>query len=144
MENFIYSSGKTSLINGILNLLEDDIKIALVTDKYEPKYDPYNCLDTVFSDIKDEVQGIGYVAGGKKLVNKRIKTGKKGNVIFTADSVTWKESTFSTRAAILYQDTGNKDTSILIAYIDFMENQEIDNLDFTIEWNNKEVFELRD
>lgn len=146
MASLIYNYGKGEILKGNIDLLTDDIYVALVTSSYTPDKDAHENFD----DINNEVSGEGYDADGKELTY----TGMSGqsNAVsiddandraeFDADDVTWASSTITARAAILYKYTGMDSTSTLIAYIDFGEDYSSSSEDFTIEWDSEGILYL--
>jgi hypothetical protein len=132
MASFLYNKGKTEILNGGIDLLNDTIKVAMVTSSYSPDKD----ADDYFDDVTNEVSGTGYTAGGKALTNKSVSQDNTNDrAKFDADDVTWTVATITARAAVIYEDTGTDSTSPLIAFVDFGEDYSTSGEDFTIEWH---------
>ena len=139
MANVIYNSFKKKLMDGEIDLVNDTIKVALVTSGYTPDIDNHDYFD----DITNEVSGTGYTAGGETLTNKSVtqnNTTDKG--VFDADDVTWSNSTITARGAVLYKSTGTDSTSPLIAYFDFGSDQSTTGADFVLRWNSSGIIDL--
>lgn len=100
----------------------DTIKLAIVTASYTPDQAAHD----FFNDVNaNEVSGTNYSAGGIALASKTLVLAA-GVVTFDAADVTILQHAagFSNgRYGILYKDTGNAATSILIAYADFTTNK---------------------
>jgi hypothetical protein len=136
MASLIYNKGKTEILNGGIDLLNDTIKVALVTSSYPPDKDNHDYFD----DVTNEVSGTGYAAGGKALSNKAIRQDNTNDrAEFDADDVTWTVATITARGAVVYKDTGTDSTSPLIAYIDFGQDYATTGADFTIEWDSEGI-----
>jgi hypothetical protein len=141
MASLIYNKGKTEILNGGIDLLNDTIKVALVESSYTPNKDNHD----FFNDITDEVSGTGYTAGGEVLSNKSVEQDNTNErAEFDADDTVWVTSTITARAAILYKfiDDENPSTNPLIAYIDFGADYSTINEDFTIEWDSEGILYL--
>lgn len=127
-----YNRFKKELADGNIDLVNDTIKLALVTSAYTPDIDTHDFFD----DITNEVVGTGYVAGGAALTTKATTQDNTNDQMdYTADNVTWSSSTITARAAVLYKDTGAAATSPLIAYFDFGSDQSSSSGDFTVQWD---------
>lgn len=139
MTSTLYNSAKTALLNGGIDLLSDTLKVALVSASYVPDVDTHQYYD----DVTDEISGTGYTAGGKTLTGKTITQDDANDCArFDAADPTWSVSTFTTRAAVIYIDTGTPATSPLLAYVDFSQDYSQTGEDFTIEWHADGVLTL--
>lgn len=136
MANLVYNSFKQGLLAGSFNLTATNaIKVALVTSGYTPSIDN----DSLFTDVTDEVTGIGYSAGGKALSNVTITQNNTTDLGYLdADDVTWTTSSLTARAAVLYQVSDGK----LICYIDFGSDKISQIGSFTIQWNTSGIINL--
>ena len=141
MSSFMYNGGKAALLKGDADLVNDSIKVALVTSSYAPDKD----TDIHFQDISNEVTGSGYTAGGKALANGAVtQDDANDRAVFNADDLSWPAATFTTRAGVIYKDSGNPATSPLIAYADFGDDFSLSGEDFTIEWHQDGILYLGD
>jgi hypothetical protein len=130
MANFVYSAFRTSLLSGHVNLLTENIKVAILNSNYISNENS----DTFFSDIpQNSIEGIS-----QSLSNKVINNGS-----FDADDITitqYAGSGFT--SLVLYLDSGNPSTSKLIAYIDDTSGLPFVNslnaqVDITIIWSDE-------
>ena len=146
MASLIYNEGKKQILDGSIDLLNDEIRVALVTSSYTPDKDAH--LDT--SDITNEVAGTGYSSVtdaeyGKSLANKNVnKDTTNDRAEFDAGDAIWTTATFTARAAIIlkFVDDDDDATNILIAYIDFGDDYSTNDEDFTIEWDSEGILYL--
>jgi len=131
----VYNDIKLNGYDGAgIDLINDDIKVALLADTYTPDIDS----DDNFDDVSgDEVSGSGYSAGGQSLANKSYSVDTTNDrAVLTADDITWAGATLTARYAVLYKDTGTPGTSKLIGYIDFGSNQSVSGSNFVIQWGS--------
>jgi len=124
MANILYPIGKENLINGNVDLTNDTIKVALIdTGTYT-----YSATHEYYSSVS------GVVGTPATLASKTTTTGifDSADVTFTAVSGS------SVEAMIIYQDTGNASTSILIAYLDSATGLPVtpSGGDINIHWDN--------
>jgi len=141
MASLIYNEGKKQILNGSIDLLNDNIYVALFTSSYTPDKDAH--LD--WGDVDNEVTGTGYTAGGKALANAAVnKDDTNDRAEFDADDVVWTVATITARAAIIYKfvDDEDDETNILITYVDFGDDYSASAEDFTIEWDSEGIFYL--
>jgi len=112
-----------------IDLINDDIRVALFTSSYVPNQDNHERL----ADITGEVAGAGYTAGGRSLVNKRLTQNSSTNVwTYDADDLTFPAVTLTFRYGVIYDNT-HADKP-LIAYVDFTTNQTAAAQDLTLRW----------
>jgi len=140
MISILYNRYKAEDLKGNIDLVNDTIKVALLTSSYTPDIDAHENFDDVSAD---EVSGTNYTAGGKTLTNKSVvqnDTSDKG--VFDADDINWENSTITARYAVLYKDTGTPSTSTLIGYIDFEGDEISDSGHFTINWDTTGILTL--
>lgn len=135
MPSGIYNSYKTLVLSPTgVNLGSDTIKVALLTNAYNPDFDAHD----FFNDVSAfEVSGAGYTAGGQALANKAVtqdNTNDQGK--FDADDLTWPGSTFTARYAVIYKDSGVASTSPLIGVIDFLTDRTALDATFSIQWQS--------
>lgn len=130
MANAIYNSFKRDIMNGIIDLDTDTIKIMLVTSAYVPDVDSHSKR----SSVTNEVTGIGYVAGGFALANKSVTQNNTTNAgVFTADAINIADATITARGCVIYKSRGGASSADeLIAYGDFGSDITSTNGIFTI------------
>lgn len=129
MASLIFNSFKKNILDADIDLLNDTIKVALVTASYTP-----TAGHDFFSDITNEVSGTGYTAGGATLASKTTTAGTTAS--FDAADTSWTTATINAaRYAIIYKDTGNAATSPLIAAIDLGGDKTSTAGTFLITWD---------
>ena len=124
-----------------VNLTSDTVKVALLSSSYTPDQDAH----TTFNDVATyEISGEGYTTGGIELTNKQVQYDPDNNqVVFTANSASWTNATFTARYAVIYVDKGTQATDKpLIAYVDFQGEKSCENSEFTLEWPNGAIFAI--
>lgn len=135
-----YNSYKKNCLDGTIDLVNDTIKVALVTSSYTPNIDSH----AFFSDITNEVSDSGtYVAGGLALGTKTTTQDNTDNEgVFDSADYSLTGATITARYAIIYKDTGSSATSPLICYVDFGENRASVNGPFSITWNAEGIINV--
>jgi hypothetical protein len=116
MANVIYNAFKTNLMKKSIDLVNDTIKIALVTSAYTPNQDTHDFFD----DVTNEVGASGtYSAGGGTLTTTVSQDDTDNEGVFDATDISFTTATITARGAVIYKSTGTASTSPLICYIDF-------------------------
>lgn len=139
MSNQIYNSFKKDSMAGVFNLSADTLKVVLVTSAYIPDID----LHKKYSDITNEVVGVGYSTSGITLVGVTITEDLSNDkAVFDANDITWVASTITAAGAVIYKVNGESSTSPLIGYIDFGGSKSSSNGDFVIQWNSSGILAL--
>jgi hypothetical protein len=129
------------LSDGIVDLGDDTIKLALLTSSHTPAV-----THTVFADIDNELSsGSGYTSGGAALSNLSL-TETAGVTVWDADNVLISSLTATFRHGVLYVDD-TKDTIVkpLIAYILFDDTPSdvvVSGIDFVLQWHSNGIFEI--
>lgn len=128
-DGVLYNNFKEQVLEGEFDLLNDTLKVILVTG-HTPNIDTH----TSYSDVSgDEVSGTGYTAGGATLASKTVEqdnTNDRG--VFDAADVTWTGLDAGTPShAILYDDTHASD--LLVAYWEVTTPSNGGN--YTLQWN---------
>ena len=125
MANILYPNGKENLLNGVIDLVDDTIKVAMIdTGTYT-----YSATHEFYDDLS------GVVDTPVALTTKSTTDG-----VFDADDATFSEATGDTvEALVIYKDTGTPSTSPLIAYIDSGTNLPVtpNGGDITIQWSSE-------
>lgn len=113
-----------------IDLVNDSIKVALVTGSYSPNIDTQD----EWADVSaNEASGSGYAAGGVSLVSKTLTYNSTNNYwTFDAADVTWTGVSVSFRYVVIYDDTATGKP--LIGYVDFGSTQTAANQDLKIKW----------
>lgn len=101
------TSFKAQLYEGVHDLLNDDLYIALYTANAN-----LDASTTVYT-TDAEITGTGYTAGGKLLTGVTVNSdGYTAYVSF--DNPSWDPAAFTTRCALIYNSTqGNKSIAVL-------------------------------
>jgi hypothetical protein len=123
------TSFKAELYEGIHDLIDDTIKIALFTANA-------NLLasTTVYS-TDQEVTGSGYTAGGNTLTGATVRS--SGTTAFVSfDNTTWTSASFTCRGALIYNASKANRT---VAILNFGSDKTVANGTFEIEFPNNDV-----
>lgn len=140
MAHTIFNEFLLALATQNLDLETDSIRVALFPEAYTANRDTHQFWSNISAS---QCTGAGYTAGGKLLTGASLaKLDASDSVRFLGDDVSWIESTITARYAVLYQDTGDPATSVLIAAIDFGSSKSSVNGTFTVEWNDNGILTL--
>lgn len=136
MSNALYKKAKEGLLEGLFDLTDNNIKVALVKSTYSVNINTHEFL----SDIAESA-----VAATTGLLSG--KTTASG--IFDADNITVENyGTSGFSYIVIYKDTGTRSTSRLLAYIDTATglpvSSTVDPISITISWSNDQykIFSL--
>ncbi len=128
MANALYAKAKEALLEGLLDLTDNNIKVALVKSTYSVNLNTHEFLS--------DISGAAIAAYSNVLTGKSTSLG-----IFDAENITIEDygnSGFS--YSVIYRDTGTASTSRLIAYIDTATGLPVtattDIISITINWSN--------
>lgn len=140
-ETHLYRSVRAALFKATVDLLADDIKVALVSSAYTPSLD-----HTQWADVSaNEITGTGYTAGGQTLAGKTVATASDVTT-FDATDVTWTGLTATMRYAVLYAAvTRDSLTNPLIGYVlldNTPANVVVSGIDWTLTWSASGVLYL--
>lgn len=133
-EMFAYFSLLKNPNSLLKDWVEKEYKCILLTEIcYDPDHLSYNQLK------KFELKAKGYKVGGKVIKNRewfevKDQSGKIINRVWDGDDVAWKGS-FSAVGAAIYK----KESTELIAYIDFAFRGTVVNGTLTIQWSDKGI-----
>lgn len=107
IEQTITTSFKQDILQGVQNLANDTIYMALYTGNAD-----LGSSTTSYNTV-NEVVGTGYVAGGKECHNVTINT--LGTVVYVSfNNVIWANAIFTCRGALIYnQSQSNKSIAVL-------------------------------
>ena len=118
------TSFKAELYEGIHDLLDDTIKIAL----YEATAD-LTAATTVYT-TDQEITGTGYTAGGNTLTGATVQS--SGNTAYVSfDNSTWSNASFTCRGALIYNASKANRS---IAVLNFGSDKTVANQTFEIEF----------
>ena len=123
------TSFKAELYEGIHDLIDDTIKIALFNANAD-----LTASTTAYS-TNQEVTGTGYTAGGNTLTGATVRSsGTTAYVSF--DNTTWSSASFTCRGALIYNSSkANRSVAIL----NFGSDKIVANGTLTIEFPNNDV-----
>lgn len=140
MASFVYNSFKKFLMEKSIDLINDTIKVALVSDSYTPDADGHVYFDDVSAY---EITGTNYTAGGETVTNKTtIQDNTDNEGVFDADDITWATASFTTRYGVIYKYNADPAAAPLIGCLDFSSNQSPAAQDFKVQWNSEGVLNL--
>lgn len=140
----IYSHFLEALANKEIDILDDELKIMLVSSSYTPNIH----TDKYKSNITGEINGEGYTLGGLTLKNVKYTT-SNGIATLKADNPRWTDLNIDNlKYAVIYDNTpftssSNLDTAkSLIAYIDYGKPLNVINAELEVEWNIDGIIKL--
>ena len=131
----IYNRFKANLLNKVVDLEADTIKVALLDNSHS-----FSAANTAWNAAlsTNEVSGTGYDAGGTTLANKSVT--EAVTTKFDADNSVWTiTGSLSAYHAVLYDSTA---ASNLIASVDFGSVKTATDGTFTIAWNADGILTL--
>ena len=118
------TSFKAELYEGIHDLLDDTIKIAL----YEATADLTAATTAYTTD--QEITGTGYTAGGNTLTGATVQS--SGNTAYVSfNNSTWSSASFTCRGALIYNASKANRS---IAVLNFGSDKTVANQTFEIEF----------
>lgn len=101
------TSFKKELYEGVHDLLNDDLYIALYTANAD-----LNAATTVYTTT-NEITGTGYTAGGQLITGVTVNS-ENYTAYVSFDNPFWDPAAFTTRCALIYNATqGNKSVAVL-------------------------------
>jgi hypothetical protein len=123
------TSFKAELYEGIHDLIDDTIKIALFNANADLS------ASTTAYLTNQEVTGTGYTAGGNTLTGATVRS--SGTTAFVSfDNTTWSSASFTCRGALIYNSSkANRSVAIL----NFGSDKIVANGTLTIEFPNNDV-----
>ena len=123
------TSFKAELYEGIHDLIDDTIKIALFNANAD-----LTASTTAYS-TNQEVTGTGYTAGGNTLTGATVRSsGTTAYVSF--DNTTWSSASFTCRGALIYNSSkANRSVAVL----NFGSDKIVANGTLTIEFPSNDV-----
>lgn len=136
--NFVTNKAKFLLANGSLELLNDTLKVALVSNNWVGINANGNFMQEVSQNVLPyEVSVSGYsrqTLTNKVVVEEDVTT---GYAYFTASNVTFSSLTSGNTVggAVLFKDTGDDTTNPLIAFYSIIDTP-TNGGDITIQWAN--------
>lgn len=133
MSNIVYNIAKEKLSEAELDLSTANLWLML-TFGYVPNVDGDSYVAVADSY---EVTGDGY--SRVKLANVTLTRDTVNNrMVLRADDITWNQANFQADGAVIFVDTGNDSTSMLITFLDFEESKRSQYTSFIIQWSAAE------
>lgn len=132
MANGIYNRFKANLMNKVVDLESDVIKIAL----YDTVHD-FTATDTDYTTDNELPATGGYSTGGNTLVSKAVT--EAATTKWDAADTEWTSATFEAFHAVIYDSTATND---LIASIDFGGGKQVASGVFTIQFDSSGIITL--
>ena len=123
------TSFKAELYEGIHDLIDDTIKIALFNANADL------LASTTAYSTNQEVTGTGYTAGGNTLTGATVRSsGTTAYVSF--DNTTWSSASFTCRGALIYNSSKSNRS---VAVLNFGSDKIVANGTLTIEFPTNDV-----
>lgn len=132
MASGIYSRFKANLMNKIVDLEGDTIKVTLYDDTHA-----FNAAHTDYTTDNELATAGGYTQGGATLASKAVT--EAATTKWDADDTEWTTATFTAHHAVIYDSTAGDD---LIASIDFGGAKTVAAGTFTIQWSASGIISL--
>lgn len=128
MASLIYSSSYFDALRGGINFETDIFGLMLVDASYKAD----RSLHTRRSDVKGEIKGDGYSAGG---VVTKVAMKREGDLISIAlGGITLKDATVTARGAVYFKRRGGDASGEeLVAHVDFGRDVTSTNGDFVVD-----------
>ena len=132
MASGIYNRFKANLMNKIVDLEADTIKVALYDNSHS-----FTATDTDYTTDNELATAGGYTQGGATLASKAVT--EAATTKWDADDRNWTTATFTAYHAVIYDSTAGND---LIASIDFGGAKTVAAGTFTIQWDADGIITL--
>lgn len=132
MASGIYNRFKANLMNKVVDLEGDTIKVTLYDDSHS-----FTATDTDYTTDNELATTGGYTQGGATLASKAVT--EAATTKWDADDTAWTSATFTAYHAVIYDSTAGND---LIASIDFGGAKTVAAGTFTIQWNASGIITL--
>ena len=133
MSSGIYNRFKANLLNKVVDMEADTIKVMLMASGHT-----FSATDHNISAVSaNEMTGTGYTAGGGTLASKAVTEG--ATTKFDATDQAWSSSTFSAYHAVLYDTSASNN---LICSFDFGEAKSVASGTFTLQFSTAGILTL--
>ncbi len=135
MASGIYNRFKANLMNKVVDLEADTIKVMLMDNNHS-----FSATDNVIGDVNTNelAQTGGYTTGGATLAGKDVT--QAATTKWDATDTEWTDATFTAYHAVLVDTT--VETDDLICSFDFGEGKEVSSGTFTIQWHTDGIITL--
>lgn len=136
---FVYGKAPIAWLNKEVDIIDDTIKVMLLTSSYTPNQDTDDYVDDI---VANEVTGTGYTAGGPTLANDTLTyTAGTNTLMYDADDVALTTSTITARVAAVYDSTpATNATRPLLCYQLSSSDIVSTGGTFSIVWNASGIF----
>ena len=134
MASGIYTIFKANLMNKIVDLEGDTIKVALYDDSHS-----FTATDDDYTTTNELAAAGGYTQGGATLATKSVTEG--ATTKWDADDAAWAAATFTAYHAVIYDSTVGA-TDELMCSIDFGGAKQVTAGTFTIQWDTDGIITL--
>ena len=133
MTSGIYNRFKANLMNKIVDLEDDTIKVSLYNSSHS-----FVATHTVYTLSYELATTGGYTRGGATLGTKTVT--EAATTKWDAANTQWTSATFTAAYAVIWDDTpaGND----LICCIDFGGNQSVSSGTFTLQWDDAGIITM--
>jgi len=128
----IYNRFKANLMNKVVDLEADTIKVSLYDDSHS-----FTATDTDYTTTNELATAGGYTQGGVTLAGKSVTEG--ATTKWDADDSEWTAATFTAYHAVIWDSTAGND---LICSIDFGGAKTVAAGTFTIQWDADGIITL--
>ncbi len=132
MASGIYNRFKANLMNKVVDLEADTIKVALYDTNHS-----FTATDTDYTTNNELATASGYTQGGNTLANSAVT--EAATTKWDADDTAWTSATFSAFHAVIWDSTAGND---LIASIDFGGEKAVVAGTFTIQFDSSGIITL--
>ena len=132
MASGIYNRFKANLMNKVVDLEGDTIKVTLYDNSHS-----FTAADTDYTTDNELATTGGYTQGGATLASKAVT--EAATTKWDADDVAWTSATFTAYHAVIYDSTASND---LIASIDFGGAKVVAAGTFTIQFDAAGIITL--
>jgi hypothetical protein len=132
MASGIYNRMKANLMNKVVDLEADTIKIALYDNSHS-----FSAGDTTYTTTNELATTGGYTQGGMTLANAAVT--EAATTKWDADDTEWTTATFTAYHAVIYDSTASDN---LIASIDFGGAKTVAAGTFTVQFDANGIITL--
>ena len=132
MASGIYNRFKANLMNKVVDLEGDTIKVTLYDNSHS-----FTASDTDYTTDNELATTGGYTQGGATLASKAVT--EAATTKWDAADVAWTSATFTAYHAVIYDSTASND---LIASIDFGGAKVVASGTFTIQFDSAGIITL--
>jgi hypothetical protein len=132
MASGIYNRFKANLMNKVVDLEADTIKISLYDNSHS-----FTATDTDYTTSNELATTGGYTQGGNTLANSAVT--EAATTKWDADDTEWTTATFTAYHAVIWDSTAGND---LIASIDFGGAKTVAAGTFAIQFDSSGIITL--